>query len=134
MWELRRDTERNAKNQCVGNNRNDKYKVDADINDVEGGPAQSRSRYETLGEQRRQRGLRLHGVGFELRSKERRELEEAHTKITKRGVEAAFPALTPPTKSLTATLCTAGRVPTDESIEHKEEAARRSQKEKVERA
>lgn len=97
---MRRDTERNAKNQCVGNNRNDKYKVDAGINDVEGGSAQSRSRYERLGEQRRQRGLRLHGVGLELRSKEMRELEEAHTKITKRGGEVEIPELDAPHKEL----------------------------------
>jgi hypothetical protein len=63
-----------------------------------------------------------------------RELEDAHTKITERGIEAEFQELTPPTKSLTASLCTVGRWPTDESIEHKKGAARRSQKENIERA
>jgi hypothetical protein len=39
-------------------------------NDVEGGSVQSMSRNERLGEQGRLRGLRLHGVRLELRSKE----------------------------------------------------------------
>jgi hypothetical protein len=81
---LRRDTERNAKNQCVGNNRDDKYKVDAGINDVEGGSAQSRSRYQRLGEQRGQRGLRL-ALDLNLKAKNERTGRGAHEDHETRG-------------------------------------------------